>query len=202
MSWTTPADLRAEVQRLWDSGRLLAGIVDEVAAKTGLSRPSTAAGTASEDGDNESRKAGTAARHPKRIEFPLGFRFRRPKPQELSTRYEEVRAWIRQLEAASLEAGGAGYDISWEEVKNRVLGCNAIPKTVVVPTRADALAMIGASEAARRFEAIAAARSATFRNFATGCAGSRMQPSPKWKHGTASWRCSLGSAPIRARGST
>lgn len=157
MSWTTPADLRAEVQRLWDSGRLLAGIVDEVAAKAGPACPRTAAGTASEDADNESRKAEAAARHPKPIEFPLGLRFRRPKPQELSTRYEEVQAWIRQLEAASREAVGAGYDISWEEVKNRVLGCNVIPKTVFVPTRADALAMIGASEAARSFEAIVAA---------------------------------------------
>ena len=60
----------------------LAGIVDEVAAKAGLACPRTAAGTASEDADNESRKAEAAARHPNPIEFPLGLRFRRPKPQE------------------------------------------------------------------------------------------------------------------------
>ena len=28
MSWTTPADLRAQVQRLWDRGRLLGSLVD------------------------------------------------------------------------------------------------------------------------------------------------------------------------------
>ena len=34
MKWTTPTDIRAQLQRLWDDQSLLADVADEVASAT------------------------------------------------------------------------------------------------------------------------------------------------------------------------
>lgn len=151
MTWSTPADLRGEVQKLWDNGRLLAGIVDEIAAGAGtthqVSNPATTRdGRAGETGD-----ASPALLRSQ--EFPLALRFRRPGPRDLATRFEEVRSWIRVLESGSRDSLGAGYSIVWDKTENRLLGRNATPKAAIVPTRADAFALIEATDAAARFEA-------------------------------------------------
>ncbi len=140
MSWTTPDVLKTEVQKLWDSGRILAGIVDEVAFREGLREH------LSTRGETE-RPARTAP-----LEFPLALRFRKPSSRELGTHFEGIRAWIKDIEGSSRAALGAGYDIVWEEVDNRLIGRNALPKSILICSRADALAMIGASEQAARFE--------------------------------------------------
>jgi len=74
--WTTPADLRTQVERLWSSGRLLNG----------------------------------------EALFPLELKLRRPDSRALSERFEEVRAWIRDLESES------AFRIEWTEVDHRILG--------------------------------------------------------------------------------
>ena len=125
MSWTTPADFRAQVQKHWDNGRLLR---DAVGASGGSHELET-----------------------DRLSFPLTLRLRGPTPRELATRHDEVRAWIRELEAASRAALGCGYDIVWSETSNRVIGRNRIPGSIIVPTRTDALALIGQAETAERF---------------------------------------------------
>ena len=129
MSWTTPADVRAQVQKHWDNGRLLR---DAVGAPGGSHELET-----------------------DRLSFPLTLRLRGPTPRELATRHDEVRAWIRELEAASRAALGCGYDIVWSETSNRVIGRNRIPSSIIVPTRTDALALIGQAETAQRFAALA-----------------------------------------------
>ena len=67
--WTTPADLRRQVRRHWDSGRLLA---------ESLSEP---------------RPPGSG-----QLLFPMELRLRGPDTRALSERFEEVRQWIRELE--------------------------------------------------------------------------------------------------------
>lgn len=170
MNWTTPEDLRTQVQKHWDNGRLLATVVDEVAADA-LARGSPA-GDAAEianakelfsptDGagismpSEQDGPALSVAPCAPALNFPLALRFRKPGPRDLGTRFDEVRDWIKSLEAGSRDTLGAGYDIEWEETSNRLLGRNATPCRIVVPTRVDALAMIDAVGAAERFMALA-----------------------------------------------
>lgn len=83
--------------------------------------------------------------------FPLPLRFRGPTRHELGSRFEEARTWIRGLEAGSK---AHGYEISFEEIAHRQLGTNRIPSGIFVPTRADALRMIGKVRSADRFHAL------------------------------------------------
>ena len=83
--------------------------------------------------------------------FPLPLRFRGPSRYELGSRFEEARAWIRELEAGSK---AHGYEIAFEEIAHRQLGANRIPSGILVPTRADALRMIGKVRSAERFHAL------------------------------------------------
>jgi len=129
MSWTTPADVRAQVQKHWDNGRLLR---DAVGTPGGSHELAT-----------------------DRLSFPLTLRLRGPTPRELATRHDEVRAWIRELEAESHAALGYGYEIGWSETSNRLIGRNRTPSSILVPTRTDALALIGHVETAERFAALA-----------------------------------------------
>jgi hypothetical protein len=108
MSWTTPSELREQVERYWSSGRLLRGD----------------------------------------IQFPLPLKLRRPDSRELSERFEEVRAWIRDL--SSLPA----YQIEWTEIDHRVLGRNRVPCGIAVPDEQAALLIAGRTADAARFREI------------------------------------------------
>jgi hypothetical protein len=127
MAWTGPDEIVAQVQRLWNQGRLLACAI-----------PLCKAGGAACDNT---------------LQFPLALKLRRPSPRELGERFEGVRAWIEALETGSRSRRGMGYEILWEETRNRQLGRNKTPVGVRVPTRADALAMIGKAAEAARFDA-------------------------------------------------
>lgn len=83
--------------------------------------------------------------------FPLPLRFRGPARHELGSRFDEARAWIRELEAGSK---AHGYQIAFEEIAHRQLGANRIPSGIFVPTQADALRMIGKVRSAERFHAL------------------------------------------------
>lgn len=116
MEWTTPDVIRAQVQRMWDRGRILAA-----------------------------RLSGDSL-------FPLTVRSARPDARDLSDRFAEAREWIRALESNSKERQGAGYDIVWTETNHRQLGLNRVPQTMVVPSEADALALIGKRRQAENFD--------------------------------------------------
>lgn len=123
MRWTTPADVRDQVRKLWDSGALLRNVI----------------GPLEQDW----------------LVFPLKLRLRSPTAHELATHYDEVRAWIGELEDGSRARLGHGYEIVWSETSNRLIGRNRSPGRVIVPTRADALALIGQAENAERFAVLA-----------------------------------------------
>jgi len=61
------------------------------------------------------------------------------RQKALGQRFEEVRAWIRELEDGSRANRGFGYDIEWIDIKHRQLGRNQIPDGILVPTERDAL---------------------------------------------------------------
>jgi hypothetical protein len=139
MNWTTPTDICAQLQRLWDDQSLLADVADEVASATS---------------DVSYQQSLLLSRGPL-ISFPLTLRFRKPAPRELATSYEQARDWIKSLEAGSKAARGFGYDIVWEETNHRVIGRNASPAAVVVSTRSDALGLIAKDEASAQFTHLA-----------------------------------------------
>jgi hypothetical protein len=94
--------------------------------------------------------------------FPLRLRLRRPERAELSAQFERVRRWIRALEDASRTQRGFGYEIEWTETAHRQLGRNRVPSAVFVPSREDALRMIGKRRQAERFDELAASTLAAF----------------------------------------
>jgi hypothetical protein len=116
MDWTTPGDIRDQVLRLWERGRILAA-----------------------------RLAGE-------VLFPLTVRSARPDARELSDRFTEARDWIRELEAGNKDRLGTGYDIVWAETNHRQLGVNRVPQSFIVPSEADALALIGKQRQSELFD--------------------------------------------------
>jgi hypothetical protein len=114
MGWTTPGDVKAQLERRWNRGHLLVPPAGEPL-------------------------------------FPLPVRFSRPDTRSLSERFEEVRSWIRDLEAGSKAHLGHGYEIRWAEINHRQLGTNRVPVGAIVPTLEDAVALIGKRRAADRW---------------------------------------------------
>lgn len=87
--------------------------------------------------------------------FPRRIRVSRPSSRDILERFDDVRAWARALEDGSRVEGRAGYVLEWEEIDHRQRGRNRIPSAVVVPTEADAIALVRKSEQARRFRVLA-----------------------------------------------
>ncbi len=85
--------------------------------------------------------------------YPLRLRLRKPAVAELAARFDDVRAWIRALEAGSKAARGFGYEIVWRERRHRELGRNRVPSSVSVDSERDALRLIGREKDAEAFRA-------------------------------------------------
>ncbi|MDO9482480.1 MAG: DUF2220 family protein [Hydrogenophaga sp.] len=113
MTWTTPADLRAQVQKLWDKGELLR--VD------GAPMP------------------------------PLRLRLVAPTSTELAERFDDVRAWMRDLGCHVTGDSAPPYRIAMRTFRHRVLGHNAVPEAVWLDSLDAALALLGKQAEARRF---------------------------------------------------
>lgn len=113
MGWTSPADLKTQLLRLWERDELLGA------------------------------------------QFPLRLRLRAPDSTALSERFDEVRAWIAELQHGS----GRGYRLVLREVRHRVIGSNSLPAEVWVDTLDDALRLAGKAREGRAFgELLAATR--------------------------------------------
>ena len=91
--WTSAADLKAQLLRLWDRDELLGA------------------------------------------EFPLQLRLRVPTSAALSERFDEVRAWVAELQQGSSK----GYRLVLRDVRHRVIGNNSLPSEAWVDTLDDAL---------------------------------------------------------------
>jgi hypothetical protein len=143
--WTTPADIRAEVERLWSGGRLLACVLQRTVAADALMAASAA----------EPRTA--QPEHPSpAIAFPHRLRFRGPQAGELGSSFDAVREWVQSLSASSRSATGAGFDIAWRDINTRQLGRNRLPAALILPSLDDALALIDRNTDAHRFARIVA----------------------------------------------
>jgi hypothetical protein len=94
--------------------------------------------------------------------FPLRISVRGPRPAELGSRFDEVKAWVRALEAGSKAVKGHGYDLELERVENRVVGAQRLPIAAVVATDEDGLRLIRRLRDRDRFKALAEATLGAF----------------------------------------
>jgi hypothetical protein len=112
MNWTTPADLRAQVQRLWDRGELLRATVSNDTV------------------------------------WPLRLSLKTPSAADLCDRFEAVRDWVRAV------SDTPHVRIESREWKHRVQGTQRLPAAVWVDSLPEALAFIGQTRQAQRFQAL------------------------------------------------
>ena len=112
MSWTTPAALRIQVERLWDRGELLRSAVSDT------------------------------------MSWPLRLSLKVPTAAELSDRFESVRDWVREI------GDTPPVRIEWRERNNRVQGLQRLPSAAWLDTLQDALAFIGKTRQAQRFDVL------------------------------------------------
>ncbi len=103
--WTSSADLKAQVLRLWDRDQLIGG------------------------------------------EYPLRLTLRGPNSAALSERFDEVRAWVADLQQGSSK----GYRLVLRDVRHRVIGSNSLPSEAWVDTQDDALRLTGKLREGRAF---------------------------------------------------
>lgn len=82
--------------------------------------------------------------------FPLRLSLRGPTSNELSERFDEVRAWAAGLQQS------AGCRLVMREVRHRVIGQNSLPGEAWVDTLDDAFRLIGKARDARAFQALLA----------------------------------------------
>src|SRR6056297_892259 len=118
--WSIPADITAQVRKLWDKGLML-GPPETIEAR-----------------------------------FPMPLRLKRPRPADLNERFNQVRDWVEALAAADRNRRGFGYAIEWKTVNHRIHGSNRLPAGVVIPSREDALKLIGKTAAAATFKKLQA----------------------------------------------
>lgn len=112
MSWTRPADLRAQTLKLWDKGDLLRALIDP------------------------------SVWQPRRLRLVV------PGSNELGEQLDAVRAWLPELQ------GVPQVRLVWREFTHRLLGVSSLPAECWLDTLPDALALIGKTREARRFEAL------------------------------------------------
>jgi len=84
--------------------------------------------------------------------FPMPLRLKRPRPADLNERFNQVRDWVEILAKGDREHRGFGYQIEWKTVNHRIHGSNRVPAGVTIPTREDALKLIGKTAAAETFD--------------------------------------------------
>ena len=70
--------------------------------------------------------------------FPLQLRLKKPNNQALAERFDEVRQWIRLL-----QAGEGAYRLQWKEINHRQLGRNQVPDGAWVDSLDAALTLLG-----------------------------------------------------------
>jgi hypothetical protein len=85
--------------------------------------------------------------------FPMSVELRRPQAGALRSRPDEVNRWIRALEKESRASRGFGYDIIWADTATGPAGGpTRLPKSLIIPTWADAVQLIGKKDVADCFQ--------------------------------------------------
>lgn len=141
--WSTPVDLRLQIQRLWNRGDLLRA---SLAAHFPGMQDSLVVGA--EAIRSENLPAVAVAGSAVVVEFPRKLTLRKPGSKQLSDQFEQVRTWIQSL------AQCRHVRVEYRETRHPVLGRNALPDQVWVDSLSDALMLINCTKEARQFIAV------------------------------------------------
>lgn len=106
--------------------------------------------------------------------FPLRVPLRGPTSTDLVTRFDDVRAW-----AASFESP-RGYRVETQERASRPLGRQTLPVAAILDTERDALALIGRTGDAARFDSLVAQTPVPMRWFAAAHPLKVLEIAPDW----------------------
>lgn len=128
MNWSSPKDLRTQVQNLWDKGELLRAWVAQHSG----------------DGDD----GGTGDTNTTSLAWPLRLSLKTPTSADLSERFDAVRLWVQALDKTP------HIRIEWRELKHRVQGNQRLPAAVWLDQLDSALAWIGQNQQVQHFAAL------------------------------------------------
>jgi len=139
MSWSTAQDLRAQLLRLWERGELL--------------REGLPAGNGERNGVQEAAEADLPTAEPAtgsacRSRFPLRLALKTPTSDDITRRFDAVRAWVAAIAATP------HVRLEWQETRHRVQGSQRLPASAWVDRLDDALAWIGKRAEHARFRAL------------------------------------------------
>lgn len=141
--WTRAAELKAEARRLWERGAIARAMIDEVlppgsTTSGGTTGGDTAHGDMTSGGQDGEPSGASEPRFPRRL------RLRRPTSRELATCFDEVRAWIREIDAL------VHCRVERRTLRHAELGTNTLPHAVWLDDATTAAAFAGrATELAR-----------------------------------------------------
>ena len=124
--WSTPKSIKAQLERYWNSGKLLASVAGNAERERGSAKPQV-------------------------LLFPLRLPLRGPASRELSEKFNAVRSWIAQLESSAKPPNPQGYRVEMREIQHRVLGANTVPAAIWIDSVSDALAIVGKEREGQRF---------------------------------------------------
>ena len=122
MAWTSPTDLRTQVQKLWDTGNLLCSL-----ALRG--------------------RAGVGAALDPEASFPLRLKLISPSSTDLATRLPEVRLW-----AAELRQHAVHYRLTERAVRHREVGHQSLPAAAWVDSLDAATTLIGKTKETQQYQ--------------------------------------------------
>ena len=114
MSWTGEREIRAQLQKRWDRGELLASLLADEPL------------------------------------FPLRMLLKTPSSRELASEFGAVQDWIIGLQQSR------HLRLEMREIAHRIIGQNALPQAVWLDDLAAALALIGKTREAARFQTLLA----------------------------------------------
>ncbi|WP_297572441.1 DUF3322 domain-containing protein [uncultured Deefgea sp.] len=114
MSWTSEKEIKAQLQKRWDKGELLASLLGDAPL------------------------------------FPLRIALKGPSSSELANQFGAVQDWIIALQQSR------HFRLEMREIAHRIIGNNVLPQAVWLDDFAAALALIGKTREATRYQALLA----------------------------------------------
>ena len=150
MSWSTASDLKAQVMRLWERGELLReGLPQHSGELPRACLPEEGGEGAQPCEQPSDAGADTTAELPaSRNRFPLRLTLKAPSPDDITRRFDAVRAWVAAISATP------HVRLEWQETRHRVQGSQRLPASAWVDRLDDALAWIGKRAEHARFRAL------------------------------------------------
>lgn len=150
MSWSTASDLKAQVMRLWERGELLREGLPQGNGELPRAYLPEEGGEGAQPCEQPSDAAAdtTAELPASRNRFPLRLTLKTPGPDDITRRFDAVRAWVAAISATP------HVRLEWQETRHRVQGSQRLPASAWVDRLDDALAWIGKRAEHARFHAL------------------------------------------------